>query len=281
MFYNHADRIGNEGDVAKHAVLAGFVAKIIEMSRDKPFTQAKPFVYMESHTGRALYQNLPKGDNKRGRWVNGIGPFSERIIRDSVSEKETPEASTYPHLRAYQDACFQSKIQEGSDYHGSSGLVFNMLRKAGIPFSFFLWDYDAAVCLSLLGFYENWSQVSICRGDGYEGVSMIPNPTLALIDPISIKGKPERTRILKTLHHLGTKRVPFICWTAIVKDEETDAEALASAVKSDFSTHRVTWEPQPGTTTKGCQITVLNEGSWESLTKGILVELRQLMNWGE
>ena len=68
-------------------------------------------------------------------------------------------------------------------------MVFTMLRKAGIWFSFYLWDNDTAVCHSLLGFYENWPEVSVCRGDGYEGVRMIPNPTLALIDPISIKGE--------------------------------------------------------------------------------------------
>ncbi|MGO9570458.1 MAG: hypothetical protein ACLP5H_23250 [Desulfomonilaceae bacterium] len=266
MFYNHADRIGNEGDVPKHAVLAGFVAKIIEMSHEKPFTQDKPFIYVESHTGRALYQNLPKN----GRWVNGIGPFSERIIRDSVS---------YPHLRAYKDACFQSKILEGSDYHGSSGMVFKMLREAGIPFKFYLWDYDSAVCQSLLGFYENWPQVRVCRGDGCEGVTMISDATLALIDPVWINEK-ERNSILNTLHHLGDNKMPFICWTALVDRQETDAKAFRTATKTDFSIHRVTWMPQPGTSTKGCQITVPKKEPWGSLAGKILRDVRDLMTWG-
>ena len=160
-------------------------------------------------------------------------------------------------------------------------MVFKMLRKAGIPFSFYLWDYDAAVCHSLLGFYENWPQVSVCRGDGYEGVGMIPNPSLALIDPVSIKGDKERTRILNTLHHFRTKETPFICWTAIVEGEDKDFEALSGAVETDFSTHRVTWTPKPKTTTKGCQITVPKREPWGSLAGNILNELRQLMNWGD
>lgn len=277
MFYNHADRIGNEGDVAKHAVLAGFLAKLIEMSHDKPFTQDKPFIYIESHTGRALYQNLPKC----GRWEHGIGPFSEKILSPSILGKRTPEASSYLHLRAYKDTCFQSKIQEGSDYHGSSGMVFKMLRKAGVPFSFYLWDYDAAVCHSLLGFYETWPQVSVCRGDGYGGVGMIPSPSLALIDPVSIKGDKERARILNTLNHFRTKETPFICWTAILEGQETDAKAVRAATKTDFSIHRVTWVPKPGTITKGCQITVPKGKPWGSLAGNTLNELRQLMCWSE
>ncbi|MFC1835703.1 hypothetical protein ACFL2Q_13370 [Thermodesulfobacteriota bacterium] len=263
MCYNHADRIGNEGDVAKHAVLAAFVATLIEQP------QALPFIYVESHTGRALYQGLPRN----GRWENGIGPFSDRLLAE-----EALEDTSYPNLRVYGNACFHTKILAGSDYHGSSGLVFRMLRKAGIPFRFHLWDNDTTVCHSLMSFFENWPEVSICRGDGYEGVCMIRNPTLALIDPISIKGQDERSRILSILNHLGANEIPFICWTAIVEGEETAVEAFSAAVETDFSTHRVTWQPAPGTTTKGCQITV-PKGSWESLAGNTLGELRQLMEW--
>jgi 23S rRNA A2030 N6-methylase RlmJ len=271
MQYNHADRIGNEGDVAKHAVLAGFVAKLME----QPYGQH--FTYVESHTGRALYR-LPK----HGRWENGIGPFSRKLREVAITNAYSAgKPYDYSDLHSYWGTCFQNREDlAGSDYHGSSGIVFKMLRRAGIPFSFHLWDHDTAVCHSLLGFYENWPQVSVCRGDGYEGVRMIPNATLALIDPISIEG-PERIRILETLRHLGTKEIPFICWTAIVEGEERDSETFCAAVESDFSNHRITWTPRPTTSTKGCQITVPKEERWASLAGHIVNQLRQLMGWNK
>ncbi len=268
MCYDHRERIGNEGDVVKHAVLCRFVKKVTEII--KPNSE-QPAIYAESHSGRALYMGLPAD----GRWRFGIGALSAEIVKLDPTKEAASESKPDSNLRPYLEACFKSKIQAGSDYHGSSGIVFNMLRKSGTPFRFHLWDNNITVCHSLMGFCEGWSQVSICWGNGYEGVCMVEKPSLVLVDPVSIKEPEERDRIISTLQHLANSNTPFICWTALVKGEEPESGDFKARTESDFSVHWVTWKPKKGTTI-GCQITV-PKGIWEPLAADTLAELRESM----
>lgn len=257
MLYDHRDRVFNEGDVVKHALLACFVKTIID--NGKP----DPFVYAESHTGRAVYPNLPED----GRWLHGILPFSEKVSASRNLE----------NLEAYKNACIDGIVRPGSTLYGSSGIVFSMLRTAGVQFRFFLWDSSAAVCHSLLGFYEDWwPQVTICRGDGYRGVEKLDDASLVLVDPVSVQK--ERGQILSVLRSLNNKRIPFICWTALWGQEDDLFKHFRDETAACCHAEWVTWTPKEGETW-GCQIAVPN-GSWADLAQETLDEIRLLMDWG-
>jgi len=68
MKYDHSAKIGNRGDVIKHAVLAAVVDRLLQ-------DDDKPFSYVETHTGRAEYI-LPKG----GEWRKGIRRLQNRVV---------------------------------------------------------------------------------------------------------------------------------------------------------------------------------------------------------
>ncbi len=257
MSYDHRTRLGNEGDLFKHVVLSRFIGTILKK------ISSTPIVYAESHSGRPLYQGLPQN----GRWRFGIGPFSEAVQGKSASD--------FPNLQDYRKACFANAIVEGSDYYGSCGIVFNMLRRTGAPFSLHLWDTNTSVCQSLLSYFEDWPQVSVCRGDGYSGVQALPQVTLALIDPVSISSESEQKTIKKVLDHLTAINSAFICWTAIVDGDEEAAQAFEDMLRDDYAVEQVTWEPEEGST-RGCQITV-PKGDWARTTHETLAETVYLM----
>lgn len=265
MEYTHQTRIGNEGDLVKHAVLARFVSQILSS------TPEQEFVYAETHTGRAEYR-LPDD----GRWRFGIGKFIEKLLPTAHRSDSNPE-EVGVHLLPYVDTCFHGPVQPGYTYPGSSGMVFKMLRKAERGFKFYLWDMDPAVCHSLLGFYENWPEVSICRGDGYHGVSRIGKTSLILVDPISIEEE-EQKKIFDLLGIFTETKTPFICWTALVRDQEKSYESFRQIAGESYIVDWVEWEPQGKTSTIGCQVTV-PKGRWGMLAQQTISQVRTLMNW--
>src|SRR5208337_2992765 len=128
MSYDHRDRIGNEGDVVKHAVLARFVEEIVMKSGQNTF------VYAESHTGWAAYTDLPP----EGRRRYGIGPLSRSLLTLEHPGGSIALAEKYPNLMAYKQACFDKEIVIGGEYPGSSQVVLNIVKSAGRPYRFML-----------------------------------------------------------------------------------------------------------------------------------------------
>ncbi len=265
MEYTHITRIGNEGDAVKHSVLARLVNEIL---RNRPPVS---FGYAETHTGRAEYR-LPA----TGRWTQGIGKLSEKLRSIPLA---VPGASNSPHgewegLAPYAETCFTEAVRPGGMYPGSSGIVFKMIRKATQNFRFHLWDVDPAVCHSLLGFYENWPEVSICRGDGYEGINKLENLSFALIHPVAMDA--EKEQILTTLENLSGQDVPFLCWTALVKGKDRLHEEFKRLTQNIYSVHWVTWRLVEGMTF-GCQITVPD--NQHEIVRSTLNALSTLLSW--
>jgi 23S rRNA A2030 N6-methylase RlmJ len=266
MEYTHLTRIGNEGDLVKHAVLARFVSEILSTDSDHGF------VYAETHTGRAEYR-LPD----KGRWEFGIGKFSEKLFGTTGHDGSNLD-QIQGSLSPYIQTCIHGPVRPGYFYPGSSGIVLKMLEEVKRGFKFYLWDMDPAVCHSLLGFFENWEEVSICRGDGYEGVIRIERPSLVLVDPISIKEDKERTQIVNFLQELSARNTPFVSWTALVRDEEESYEEFKRVTDEIYFVDWVKWEPQGESKTVGCQITVPKE-KWGSLAENTISEIKSVMGW--
>jgi len=94
MPYDHSTKIGNQGDVVKHAVLySSIVSKLQDAREDSTFR------YAESHCGRAAYI-LPNG----GAWDDGIGV---------LSRKSNESLAVAPMLQEYREAMLAKRIDVG------------------------------------------------------------------------------------------------------------------------------------------------------------------------
>ncbi|MEW6140372.1 MAG: hypothetical protein AB1733_19300 [Thermodesulfobacteriota bacterium] len=260
--YDHSDKIGNEGDVVKHAVLCRLVEALLDQS---PTGQ---FVYAESHTGRAVYV-LPE----RGRWVHGIKPFSENLLdlealdaRPCLSQKRT-------NLNAYRRACFPKKARTGNKYYGSSGMVRHMLREARVPFQFRLWDSNPDVVKSLVEHYGDSPNIAVEHGDGYRGLQSLRTASLVLIDPISVQD--DHANILASMSHLDKCGIPFLCWVPLFGEDDPIYDQFERVAKETFATVRVTWQVREGSTW-GCQVTVTQ--GYGTLLEQTCQEVCEVMN---
>ena len=201
MAYDHRERVGNEGDVVKHAVLCRVVAELLVENKE-------PFVYCESHAGRASYV-LPT----EGRWQDGIKKLSDvffgsRQISDQLHQE----------LRFYKRLLFQNPLVRGSTYYGSVGIVFKILYGAGRRFAFRLWDKDSCVCHSLLSFLKIGPMWKFVAETVTTGIRKLEKASLVLIDPVDIIN--ESSLIIEILSILNAKNIPFICWTAMWETNE-------------------------------------------------------------
>ena len=103
--YTHASKIGNQGDLVKHFVLAS----IIRGQRMLPDT----YTYLDVHAGRSDYA---LHDN--GEWEKGIGDFSRRC----ESGRSLDDALQY-YLKLHH----VDTINKERKYYGSSKIVRNTL----------------------------------------------------------------------------------------------------------------------------------------------------------
>jgi 23S rRNA A2030 N6-methylase RlmJ len=261
--YDHAQKIGNEGDTIKHPVLARLTEQILtEMG-------AQSFVYAESHTGRRNYR-LPK----EGEWKNGIGRLSTRLQRLSEQPSGPSGQHNYSNIQPYLRACFQRPIGEGSLYLGSSGIVERICREQGVAPRFHLCDTDANVCRSLRDSFHNQPHVQVYPENGYKVLPRIECPSLALVDPILVEQ--EAQQILSVLENLTQKRADFVCWTALWGSDESFYQDFREETDKTYSSHWVRWK-EVRVRTWGCQITVPK--SRQDITLETIDKIREIMQW--
>jgi 23S rRNA A2030 N6-methylase RlmJ len=258
MPYDHADKIGNEGDVAKHAVLAAVVDHFLQK---KPTT----FAYAESHTGYAEY-TLPR----EGNWRDGIGFLSDAT-----------HANCRVALQPYRTACFPSPLRPFDRYPGSSGLVFRMVRSCG-AFSFTLYEVNPAACHDLALHFPFFEQCRIRREDGIRGMLSLESASLVLVDPPDLD---RRQELVELLNVLDNRSIPFICWTprnsGHFKDgwREGNPSTEFYNATAKHSQHRVRWEADWQVQgMRGCQITTPKQ--FQKITSAVLDALCTVMpNW--
>ncbi len=262
--YDHTKKAGNEGDVVKHAVLA----RLVDRLSARPRTE--PFFYAESHCGRAMYP-LRSG----GEWERGIKVFAQSAILEGARQSWTDKHSStpaLPALRPYAEL-FPEPATAGIAYPGSSMVVFRILTGKAGPFRFQLWDMDEEVCIDLFRAYPQWAQVSICRGNGLDGVKRLRHADLALIDPFSLEN--ELDGVLSTLQtlshpHVQSRTTPFLCWTPLVKTPqglEASQRFFAETKGRGYFVDRVWWALPQSVSCWGCQITASEDlGDWVAAT---------------
>lgn len=259
MAYDHSTKIGNCGDLVKHAVLSTVVDKMLA-------NHLGVFEYVETHSGRAEYI-LPG----TGEWKQGIGQL-------------TWSSSDIEHCKPYLEGFFGKSGNAfkppscGQRYPGSSGIVFGITQQRKSPFQFTLHDTDAMVVADLRRFYSPWPHVNIMNVDGLAGLRRLSRtPSLVLIDPPNLQ---DRSQIIEAMTLLSTAHVPFICWTPRNANPGDAKEANAtSSFHEDtrqWSRLRVRWGTWKQQGTRGCQLTMY-PNSVLDYAKPVVTEIVEMM----
>jgi 23S rRNA (adenine2030-N6)-methyltransferase len=168
MNYRHAFHAGNFGDVLKHVVLV----MLVEHLKKKP----APFLYLDTHAGRGLYDLSDAQAQRSGEYKGGIG----RLL-------EQPAAALPPEVAAYVALVRESagKGHSAITAYPGSPLIVARLRRPGDRMVLVEQSpKEAAALRSALG---RQRQVSVIEGDGYAALKAQLPPRehrgLVLIDP--------------------------------------------------------------------------------------------------
>ena len=211
--YDHAKKIGNQGDLIKHFALTVAVKKMAS-GRDS-------FSYLDVHSGRRIYA-LPDG----GKWEQGIGKFAERC-RD---ENPLPK-----YIRYFCDIQSIGNIHDTREYWGSSKIVSNVLDDLGIGQKLILCDKNPSVCCDLVvhdlgvkalicdsgpvaqGALEDQAQsalsVEVHCADGYQKAREADKADLVFIDPPNISDHYDP--FMRLVRHCVDEGKNFISWNPL------------------------------------------------------------------
>jgi 23S rRNA (adenine2030-N6)-methyltransferase len=166
--YRHAFHAGNFADVLKHVVLM----QLVEHLERKP----APFLYLDTHAGRGIYDLSEAEGQRSGEYKEGIGLLLA-----------ARPAMLPPELQAYV-ALVRDSAGEGRSaitaYPGSPLLVARMRRPGD---RLVMVEKDAREADALRAVLGRQGRVSVVTGDGYAALKAhLPpdeNRGLVLIDP--------------------------------------------------------------------------------------------------
>jgi len=223
LSYQHIYHAGNLADVQKHALLAWTLSYLIQ--KDKPLT------YVETHSGRGLYQLDSDEARKTGEAAAGI----ERVQRGAWFEDDHPLAQAIATTRA--------RFGEAS-YPGSPLIAASLLRSQDSLHLAELHPQEyEALSLAVPG-----GNARVYKQDGYELAQSLLPPTprrgMLLIDP-SYEVKAEYDRlpgIIAKLHRKWNVGV-IALWYPILKDgrQKPMVDALTSQDFPKALKHEVTF----------------------------------------
>ncbi|GAB4352001.1 MAG: hypothetical protein Kow006_16360 [Gammaproteobacteria bacterium] len=257
--YEHWRHAGNQGDLAKHALLLAAVAYIVERNRPQPF------IYAESHAGPASHTMEPEG-----AWTRGVEAFGRRISTVDAADQR------WPALHPYVTTAFECPPREGLTYPGSHALVYRFLKNSGLRASLHLWDICPRVCGDLRLRYRQDAGVKIHREDGFQGIVQLPYADLALIDPPSLDPR----LVAQAIAGLAVRSGRFLCWVPRTGTREGGEDPVTQGflelVAEDYFVGTAQWRDwKPGLC--GCAIVASTE--LEEPLSAALTELLWAMGW--
>jgi hypothetical protein len=264
--YDHREKVGNQGDIVKHAAL--FTAMEWALARN-PETE---FIYVESHTGRAEYVLTD-----RGGWESGIKELASRVRQAGDGERLRVAA-----LHRYVDFCIARSVQSGDKYLGSSGIAFQLILHYCRPYRMILYETEPDARVDLKRYFRSFPSVSVRRGSGLEGLRGVSAASLVLVDPLSLRP----IEVLSSaLLKLNDQQIPFICWTSrsagCFKSGWREGGPSLEFYKktSDFGRLRVRWSAWNHQGMAGCQLTVSRELT--AVVSPVVSAIRKAMEWWE
>ncbi len=257
--YDHSRKAGNQGDLAKHALLMAAASYIVY--RNSP----NPFIYAESHAGQTLHGMEPDGP-----WKAGIGAFGKRLSR--VKNADT----RWPALHPYSATAFDQPPHEGLTYPSSHALVYRMMKKAGLRSRLYLWDISSRVCGDLRLRYRQNAGVKIEQGDGFRGIARLPYADLILIDPPDLDPR----SVAQAIAGLSVRSGRFLCWIPRIGNKEGEEDPVTreflELVAEDYFVGTAQWHNwKPGL----CGCAVVASADLEEPLSATLTELLWAMGW--
>jgi 23S rRNA (adenine2030-N6)-methyltransferase len=142
MMYDHADHVGNAGDVWKHLLLAETADYLLSRGLS---------IYAETHAGAPFYRVTGPGE-----WQGGVGRF-QPIFGD---------LSGFPYFKVLADGNPGGLVC----YLGSAAMVLELARRQGSDLLAELWDTDPKVAESWAVCPTTTSRIAFHLGDGFSGV---------------------------------------------------------------------------------------------------------------
>jgi len=162
LSYQHGFHAGNFADLHKHLTLA----LLLESLNRK----AKPWSYLETHSGRGRYDLRDAQAAKTGEYLEGIAKLWA-LSADSA-------------LGRYVDLVRLLNAGKLETYPGSPLIAATMAREND---QIHLMELHPQEVIELKRNFRNFPQVGVHHRDGYEGVQSLlppkPNRGLVLIDP--------------------------------------------------------------------------------------------------
>jgi 23S rRNA (adenine2030-N6)-methyltransferase len=178
LSYQHGFHAGNFADLHKHSVL---VALLESLNR-----KAKPWSYLETHSGRALYDLSDAQAQKTGEYRDGIA----RLWQPPLPEALKPYLAQIARVNAGAAL---------THYPGSPTIAAGMAREQDV---LRLMELHPAEVDALRQVFRDDARVAVHHRDGYEGVGALlpPNPRrgLVLIDP-AYEVKDEYAQVVRFL----------------------------------------------------------------------------------
>lgn len=212
LSYLHGFHAGNFADLHKHCVL---VTLLEALNR-----KAKPWSYLETHSGRALYDLTSESAQKTGEYRDGIARLWS----------QSPPAV----LKLYLDQIGRvNPTAVLSHYPGSPTIAAGMARADD---RIRLMELHSTEVEVLRQVFRDDSRVAVHHRDGYEGVYALLPPTpkrgLVLIDP-SYEVKTEYDQVVRFLRK-AQRRWPngiFAIWYPLLSANrwQTLVQAVAAA----------------------------------------------------
>lgn len=182
LSYQHGFHAGNFADVHKHMILA----LMIEALNAKE----KPWRYLETHGGCALYDLSDEQAQKTGEFLEGINKL--------WGKDDIPEA-----FRPYMEQVKAVNVEAGLRFYPGSPSIAAMMARSSDRLA--VMELHPAEYQRVKQHFKHQPQMAVHHRDGYEGVmSMMPpkpNRGLVLIDP-SYEVKTEYKQVAKFVKQL-------------------------------------------------------------------------------
>ena len=226
LSYQHGFHAGNRADLHKHTFLLGVLGLLTK--------KARPITYIESHSGRGLYDLTGEQAQKTGEWRDGIGAIYE-------------EKGLATPIARYRDVVARWNRGEAIEqYPGSPCFAGGALRKRD---KLVLFEKHPQEFAALEEAMEHYRHATAIHQDGYEGLINVfgdhdPRHRLvAMIDPsYELKEDFERAPALaEKLIGLVPDALILIWYPVLKSGEAVDAESGAFHSRVQFeatgSTH--------------------------------------------
>lgn len=209
LSYQHAYHAGNHADILKHLVLSLVTRHFAQ--KDKPFT------YLDSHAGAALYRIDSEESRRTGEAAAGILSLMDR--------SDAPEP-----LEPYLSCC--RALRERGLMPGSGEIVRHFSREKDQLILLEKHPQEIRELEANMGSYE---RVAVHYRDAWEGLRALTPPAIrrgfCLVDP-SYEEVIDFTRAAETLNVLRQRwNVGTLClWYPLVGRRRADIEGLKASL---------------------------------------------------